>query len=352
MTRSSKANRPSPALVTDPEERESLVCNLFCQGKSVQEILDELRDRVPMTRERPYAIVRHAARQGRLSYTPPHESGLALEIMETYRLEKVRVVKTAESSDVAGQAARMLSEMIRKWPQPDLHIGFAGGGLLQETVRLLAESLRRPGPAPRNIFFHALIAAAHDPMNSPNAFLHWFLGHGFTFKPHFIGLPAPGFVSTPTLRKLRQLEGIKEAFDRAGELDIVVTSAGAHWKNGCSALHQMYRDRASADVMKLLEQAGVVGDIIWQPLSAQTGPIRLETGVRAVTLIDLDRLPSLIANKKSVVLVLGPCGTCHRPKSEILSAILNWKEPLITHLVTDTRTAHGVCGIERPAKRD
>lgn len=343
MPRSMKAAEPSPTLVSDPEERESLVCNLFCQGKSVQEILAELKGRIPMTRERPYAIVRHAARMGRLSYTPPLESGLALQIMEKYRLERVRVVKTAESSDVAGQAARLLSEMIRKWPRPDLHIGFAGGGLLQETVRLLADSLRRPGPAPQNIYFHALIAAAHDPMNSPNAFLHWFLGHGFTFQPHFIGLPAPGFVSTPTLRKLRALEGIKEAFDRAGELDIVVTSAGAHWKDGCSALHQMYRERASAEARKHLDAAGVVGDLLWQPFSAQSGPIRLETGVRAVTLLDLDRLPAMIQRKKNVVLVLGPCGACHGPKGEVLKAVLDWRQRLITHLVTDTRTAEGVC---------
>lgn len=96
--------------------------------------------------------------------------------------------------------------------------------------------------------------------------------------------------------------------------------------------------------MRQLEQAGVVGDVIWQPSSAEHGPIRLETGVRAVTLVDLDLLPSMVQQQKNVVLVLGPCGSCRGPKSAILKAILSWRERMITHLVTDTRTAVGVLG--------
>jgi DNA-binding transcriptional regulator LsrR (DeoR family) len=326
----------------DPEERESLVCHLFCLGKSVKEIIEVLGGRVHLTREQPYAIVRLAARKGRLRYSPPLESELALRIIEDHRLQKVRVVNSVAPADVADGASNLLVDMVRKWDQEDLHIGFAGGGLLQETVRRMAETLRKPGPAPKRIFFHALIAAAHDPSSSPNAFLHWFLDSKFAFETHFVGLPAPGMVSTSTLKRLKRIEGIRDAFERAGEIDIVVSSAGAHWGDGCSSLYKLFKERASPEVMKELDKLQVVGDILWQPISLLSGPVGVETGVRAVTLLDLADLAPMIARGGRVVLALAPCGACGNSKSEVLGAALTWPNRMFTHLVADTRTASGL----------
>jgi hypothetical protein len=59
-----------------------------------------------------------------------------------------------------------------------------------------------------------------------------------------------------------------------------------------------------------------------------------------MTLITLDQLPMLIQQRKKVMLILGPCVTCGKPKPEILDAALNWSPPLITHLVVDSRTVY------------
>lgn len=332
----------STTLEIDPDERESLVCHLFCQGLTVPEIVAALSDRVALTREQPYAILRLAAKRGRLRYSPPAEPELALRIMEEYRLQRVRVVGSAEPADIADATARLLTSMVREWREEDLHIGFAGGGLLQETVRRMSEELRKPGPAPKRIYFHALIAAAYDPSRAPNAFLHWFLDAQFSFETHFVGLPAPGMVSASTLKQLKRIEGIQEAFDRVKEINIVVTSAGDHWNTlGCSSLYKLFKERASAGAMKELEKAGVVGDILWQPVNRQ-GPVRIEQGLRAVTLMDLPDLPPMIRRGGHVVLALAPCGACGGPKAGILRTALSWSDRVFTHLVTDRRTASGL----------
>lgn len=335
------SGRDASVVEMDLEERESLVCHLFCQGKTVPEITEALKDRVTLTREQPYAILRLAAKRGRLRYSPPVEPELALSIMEQYRLQKVRVVGSAEPADIADATARLLTGMVRDWRGEDLHIGFAGGGLLHETVRRMAEELRKPGPAPRRIYFHALIAAAHDPSRAPNAFLHWFLDTQFSFETHFVGLPAPGLVSASTLKKLKRIEGIKEAFDRAKEISIVVTSAGDHWNRGCSSLYKLFKEKASAEAMKELQKCDVVGDIMWQPVSRQ-GPVRIESGLRAVTLMDLPDLVPMVRRGGQVVLALAPCGACGDPKAGILRTALSWPDRVFTHLVADTRTASGL----------
>ena len=81
-----------------------------------------------------------------------------------------------------------------------------------------------------------------------------------------MGLPAPALVSCATLQNLRHLEGVAEAFDRAHEIDIVVTSAGAHWDKGCSALHDLYEQRP--ENLRTLKEAGCIGDILWQPINS------------------------------------------------------------------------------------
>src|ERR1035441_9668792 len=94
-------------------------------------------------------------------------------------------------------------------------------------------------------------------------------------RDHVRGAASPRGVSSETLRALRRIEGIAEAFDRAHEIDIVVTSAGAHWDKGCSALHGLYESRPKD--LRALNEAGCIGDVLWQPINA-AGQIDLRGG--------------------------------------------------------------------------
>jgi hypothetical protein len=180
----------------DREQLISLVCNQFCKGLRVSQILAALKQEhgVDLTREQPYEILRWAAENGRLQYLAPLESELSHRILEDHSwLKRARVVRSAEANDVALQAAKLLAEIIRKWKSPELHVGFAGGGLMAETVRLLTGLLRTPEEMPvKRLIVHSLVAAAYDPRRSPNSFLQWFLDPDLPFETTFVGLPAPG----------------------------------------------------------------------------------------------------------------------------------------------------------------
>jgi DNA-binding transcriptional regulator LsrR (DeoR family) len=322
----------------DRERLISLVCNQFCKGLRVSQILASLKEQgIDITREQPYEILRWAAEHGRLQYCAPLEAQLSHRILEEHPwLKRARVVRSAESNDVALQTAKLLVEILRKWKSPELHVGFAGGTLMAETVRLMTGLLRTPEPMPvKRLFVHSLMAAAYDPRRSPNSFLQWFLDPDLPFETTFVGLPAPGVVNSETLRTLRSIEGVAEAFDRAREIDIVLTSAGAHWGKGCSALHGLYESRPKD--LRALNDAGCIGDVLWQPINAD-GQIDLRGGARAVTVVDLPALRQLVAAGKHVVLALAPCGSCRGPKAEVLGAVLRW-EGAISDLVVDSHTA-------------
>ena len=133
--------------------------------------------------------------------------------------------------------------------------------------------------------------------------------------------------------ELREMPAIKEAYESAAEIDIVVTSTSL-WSDKHSMLrHYMYLAGESVDE---LEQAGCVGDILWQPIGAD-GPFPLNSEIRAMTIMELDRLSDFVRRKKHVLLVAGPCHQCHEPKTRVVRAILDQQQRLITHLVTDSR---------------
>ena len=52
-----------------------------------------------------------------------------------------------------------------------------------------------------------------------------------------------------------------------------------------------------------------------------------------------EQLSELVAQKKRVLLVAGPCHLCHAPNTQVVKAILGQPHRLITHLVTDSRCA-------------
>jgi DNA-binding transcriptional regulator LsrR (DeoR family) len=203
-------------------------------------------------------------------------------------------------------------------------------------ARHLAELLCEPAEAlPTKIVLHALVSGfdLFDPTTDPNAFFTYFVGdQGLLVETAFVGLHAPPVIGPEQLHSFMNLEPIKLARQHAERLDMVVTSA-SQVKDEHNALRQHMH--ISEEVLR---KASCIGDILWQPIGPN-GPVQVPSGVRALTLIDLQELQALVARGGHVLLVAGPCGACREPKAEVIEAILRQPRPLITHLVTDSRCA-------------
>lgn len=190
---------------------------------------------------------------------------------------------------------------------------------------------------PETLVLHALVAGfdVRDPTTDPNTFFTLFNNRtSVNTRYEYVGLHTPPVVRADEYDTLRNSEGIKESYDRAGDLDIIVTSA-ADWTDEHSNFRQ-YMEK-SAGCAEMLVKGGCIGDMLWLPVGPH-GPLQVQTRIRSMTLIELGELASFMKKGKHVLLVLGPCAMCRRTKSRVLSAILASEQRLISHLVVDTRS--------------
>lgn len=327
-------------MALDRKELLGLVCQMFCSGLKAGEIRDKLRTDhgIKLNREAPYQLIARAASQGWIRYTPPTHFLFEQEIMERFHcLKGLNVVYAVTSEDVATCGSRMLLRMLQQYyANREVHIGFSGGHAMRKVARHLAELLREPAEAlPSKIVLHALVSGFDltDPTTDPNAFFTYFVGdQGLLVETEFVGLHAPPVISPEQLHSFINLESFKLARKHAERLDVVVTSASQVKDEHNALLQHMHISE------KVLRKAGCIGDILWQPIGPN-GPVQVSSGVRALTLIDLQELQGLVARGGHVLLVAGPCGTCQEPKAEVVEAILRQPQRLITHLVTDSRCA-------------
>ncbi len=343
--------RPSKAkagcderLVIDDVEVMSAICRWFCEGKTAQQMADLANEhlplRTPMTREVPYKLLQKAGRMGWLHFRPPPHESHRERLRERYHwLQELKVVHSVALADVARETARELLRMARSWAGKELHIGIAGGHSMRELARALARELCEPKKnLPATIWFHALAGGFDpgDPTTNPNAFFNYFSQDDIVdVEIRFHGLSAPAIVPSDKSSAFEEVGDIRLAMDAVKDVDIFVTS-GASWRDRDSALRKRMQD--SEGSFDVLEKEGCVGDMLWRPLS-RSGPIKTATLLRAMTLVDLSDLPTLIANGKRVLLMVSPCGLCHAPKGDLLDCVLNLEEPLITDLVVDSRSA-------------
>jgi DNA-binding transcriptional regulator LsrR (DeoR family) len=266
-------------------------------------------------------------------------------IENKYRwLKNAQVVHTAGIRVVAQRGAEVLLNLVSRYvqrsrPRKTVRVGFAGGRSVGLLAREFATLLcREKIDLPDTIVLQSLVAGFDptDPATDPNTFFSFFMDESsIRVKTEFIALHAPPMVHPHDIESLRHLPEIHDAYEAARQVDIIVTS-GAEWKDEHSLLRRsMARER---DVYHELNDLGCVGDILWRPIGTE-GPISEETAIRAMTLIELDALPALIKRGTKVILMLGPCGKCRRPKGHLLKTIMDYEQQLVTHLVTDTRTA-------------
>ncbi len=331
----------------DWTEVVSLACRYHCKGwtaPAIQKQLDEVHG-VKLRREDPYLMVLWAAANDMLQFVPKLEHTLSQRIRTIHpALDDVEVVQTRFFDDVATRGGSMLLRLVQKHhcanpSRSEVHVGFAGGYSMWKLARAFARLLRSPVEnLPKVLVFHSLVSSFNpqDPRTDPNAFVLYFMMEKESWiETQFVGFPAPGMVHTSQIPAVQALPGISSAYDARHEIDIIVTSASL-WSDADSMLCKHMKAHGSS--FDALQNAGCLGDILWRPLG-KTGPIEISTEMRAMTIFELSDLPGLIRNGKHVLLVLGPCGGCNRPKGEILRAVLNAEEPLISHLVVDTRSA-------------
>ena len=330
--------------LSSPELR-SAVLKHFCQGRTMAEICDLVGAdfKIDLKRERPYKIISNAAAKGLLHYRAPPEADLRDKLQSAYGLD-IEVVHTAVTEDVAAKGAEVLLRMVRNvpWPDDEVHIGISGGRAMRDLVREFATLLHQPMDGlPESLVIHSMVAG-FDPFDcstDPNVYVSYFDNQQpLQVKPRFVALHAPPLVKSKVLESLKNLAGIKEAYDLRGELDIIVTSA-SEWPHEHSALYR-YMGRSEKSLKKL-QDAGCVGDMLWRPIGVD-GPIEVQTEIRAMTLMELSEFPAFIQQRKQVLLVLGPCTHCMEPKPGVLKTILNLKPQLVTQVVVDSRSARQI----------
>jgi DNA-binding transcriptional regulator LsrR (DeoR family) len=325
-------------------ERLATVCDYICyEGLSATEITKRMKAEhsEKMTREEPYRLFRKAAGNGWIRFNPPPAYAQQRQLKDEHRwLQDVSVVQTARYENVAYRGAEMLLELLQQhYAGKEVHIGFSGGYALRTLARRFAELLREPAKhLPDKIVFHALVAGfdVNDPTTDPNAFFTYFVGDpAMQVKTSFVALHAPAVVEPELLPRLRAQRGIDKAYRKASEINIIVTSTSC-WQDEDSMLRNYMK--VAGESAGELEKAGCLGDMLWQPIGPD-GPIELETAIRAMTITELGDVSRFVREKNQVLLVAGPCATCHRPKTEVVKAILDQDDPLITHLVVDSRCA-------------
>ena len=331
----------------DKAEQMSVVCRLFCDGLKLSQIAKKISQdyRTDFKRESTYPIIADAVKKEWIRYIPPPASMLEIKLKEMYDWLKIQVIHTSQSKDVAYHGAKMLIEMLKDFKQQnrkEVHLGFAGGHAMRKLTQLFASMLSQSnGTIPKKLVLHAIVAGfdVYEPTTDPNTFFTLFQTAnpaGIEFS--FVGLHTPPVVFGSQYKKLRMAEGIKESYDEAKKIDIIITSA-TNWSDKDSTFRK-YMEK-SKDCFDLLESSNCIGDMLWQPIGPRE-PIDLKTKIRAMTLWELSQIPDLIKKGKRVVLFLAACSKCGQPKSEVLRAILNQKNRLITHLVADSRSVRGI----------
>ncbi|MBD3237717.1 MAG: hypothetical protein GF330_13520, partial [Candidatus Eisenbacteria bacterium] len=343
-----RSRRDAQAL--DRYEQVAVVADLFCRGMSVGAIAEAVNMRYngqlgrPMSREAPYRLLRFAAQHGMMRFRAPEHVSFAEQVVTHYPwLErKAHVVRTTRIADVAYHGAELvrgrIQQLVRRDRRRAVHIGLGGGCTMREFARNLADLLCEPADdLPETLVIHSLVAGAdpNDPTTVPSAFCAYFQrGAVMQVQPEFVSFNAPAVVHQRELPALLRRREIREARARVGELDLLVTTGA-----DCVA-HSALRARMAESPRSLrkLEKSGWVGDMMWRPLGARQR-IEVRTEIRAMTLIDLEQVAEMRAAGKQVVLLLGCCPDCQAPRQRILRAILDQREPLITHLVADSRTA-------------
>lgn len=338
--------RPPPMLIRDmPDEIVLQTCERFLKGETVADIGTWLKATIPGgSREKIYPMMREAVRRGLLQLRSRMDYDRPARIRERFpnAPSDIAVVKAFgpyASDHVACQAAQMALTLIKQLDKDQVHIGFGAGNTVKRVVRYLSEMLQDEDELPA-LALHALGTgfAVTDPSTSAATFLGFFHSLEKHTPVEYFNLLAAPFVKWNEYAQLRNRKDLQKYFEAAESIDIVITTLNsAHHEHGL--LDQFMRLQGGPH-REQLKDAGWVGDVLWRPYST-TGPITQDTGIRAVTILELDQLVRMAGKRdKHIIMVAGPCSLCGEDKSVALRPLLSAPTlRLCNHLVTDLTTA-------------
>lgn len=346
----------------DPDHILALVCHYFCEGKSPSEIKQVMAERhgITISRETPYKALSIAASRHWLRFVSAREDVLGDRLRARFPWLKAEVLASAGVEAVAARAAEVIVDHLcerARQGKDVVSVGWSGGYSTSLVAKRLAGLLSEPREGlPKKVVFHSLTAGfdVQTIVTDPNGFLSYIVGSSTVrIETGFVGLRAPAIVRINQRDEMLQLPGIKDAYDLASGLDLVVTAAGV-LDDPHSMLH-LYYDNYSPETAKFLQESHCLGDILWWPLRA-TRPVSLDEVPAedhgrlywALSLLNPDSLHAMIGRGTNVLLVLGPCTYCFRDKSLVLGAILNQERRLVTHLVADSRSVRHFLENESP----
>ena len=325
-------------------QKMSAVLELMCKGLTAAEVSAAMKQRYGQAgfikREDPYEFFSYAARHGWIVFKPPPHLGYEGFLRRLFPWLHAEVVNTTVSGDVAARAARTLLGIVQgitktRGPKSTVHIGLAGGITMRKFANRFADLLcRAPQNMPEVIRFHPLVSGfdPYDPTTDPNSFVSYYWNQpAMQVKPEFRGFRAPAIVTPAMFEQLKDQPGVRDAFAEKPLLDVIVTSGSDCPEHGAARLWREYGHDGT------LSQSAEVGDILWRPIDRH-GPIANHAEYRAMTLMELSDLPDFVARGKHVLLMVGPCGGCHRPKQRLLRIVVAQERPIITHLVADSRS--------------
>jgi DNA-binding transcriptional regulator LsrR (DeoR family) len=331
-------------------------CEVFMENKTARQMAEEVQEEYDppghMTREKPLAWVRYAAARGWFRYRAPAHVLYERYIQDHYEnVKRVRIAHTCESEHVARVAAdtllRLVQQCFRSGKTKEVHIGLDSGVAMRQFAQAFADVLSEPAQElPGRICFHSMVSAFDPgyPTTDARTFCSYFLDRStLQVEVRFVSLHAPTIVTPEDIQELREIPEIEDSFREAEKLDIVVTS-GSVWDHEHSSLRSFMA--RSEPALEQLRAAGTVGDVLWRPIG-ETHPVEAETAIRTFTIMELSQLQEFVRSGKHVLFMLGPCGKCNEPRGRLLQALLNQKQPLISHLVADSRSARQFIGFTK-----
>jgi DNA-binding transcriptional regulator LsrR (DeoR family) len=326
------------------------VCERFVAKQTAKEIAAGVnRDyEKRFTREDIYSIIREAFQRRYLILNPPAHEKLRKTIAETFggSEKRIHVVNSRENPSrytVPSYAAKLVLDLIKELGEHKrrVRIGLGGGGTIMLLSQVLAAMLRSEPVLPK-LGLHALSSGfgVRHPEFAPVSFFGYF--NGTSPDIDYVGFFAPAIVEKRDYRRVRNQAGVRESFDLAQDIDLVITSlASADDEHG--ELNQLLNTAETRDkkAIRELREAERVGDILYRPFT-ESGPVpETRMKARSISLFEIRDLVKMSREKnKHVLLVAGSCGICHKPKGKALRPLLERENMKVwTHLVTNIDTA-------------
>jgi hypothetical protein len=331
---------------------------------SIADWLNQEFNRTDITRERVYPLFWEAARRRFFFLQPPRELDLAKRIASLYDVpqyetdpQAIQVVNARGPSslkhvatvaaDVVLTLIKRLEKKKREARQGDVrvHIGLGGGASAMMVAERLASRIRSDLDCPK-LVLHALSTGGFlvdQPKEAPVTYFSYF--HDVLNEPEYVGLFSATVVPSGQYEQVIANPGVRESFDRAEEIDIVITSfASADDPHGLLKRylqHLIEKSELGKKAICEMESLGWVGDVQFRPYTSH-GPMTDGCPVRAVTLFEpADLVQRVKMPDKYVVLLAGPCHECSHTKTLALVPLLKQSNlRLWTHLITDLKTAH------------